>query len=285
MNVLPHQSTIKKWLSSVNLEPGISIAALKHVSELCLKAEVDEKKLYFSLTCDEMAIRKHVEFDGKKWHGFVDVGNKTNDCENNTEATNVFVFMLVGINIYFKIVIAYYFIHTLTGKEKSYILNDILHVAHDHSILICNITFDGASTNICMVQELGAKITTPNNLQTYFQHPVTQKPITVMLDACHMLKLVRNTLAAKGCFTDINGKLINWNYLILLVNKQEEEGFHLAVKIRRRHIDFKNEKMKVKLAAQIFSSSVANALKCCEEDLKLAEFQGNTNSRILSNNK
>lgn len=128
INVLPHQSTIRKWLSSVNNEPGISIVALEHVSELCQKAEAADKKLYFSLTCDEMAIKKYVEFDGKQWHGFVDVGNNSNDCEDNTEATNVFVFMLVGINMYFKIVIAYYFIHTLTGKEKSHILSDILHV-------------------------------------------------------------------------------------------------------------------------------------------------------------
>lgn len=168
--------------------------------------------------------------------------------------------MLVGINIYFKIVIAYYFIHTLTGKEKSHILSDISHVAHNHRISICNITFDGASTNISMVQELGAKISTLESLKTYFGHPVTQEPITVMLDACHMVKLVSNILAAKGCFTDINGKMIKWNYLTLLVKKQEEEGLHLATKIRYRHINFKNEKMKVKLAVQIFSSSVANAL-------------------------
>lgn len=162
MNVLPHQSTIRKWLSSSNNEPGISITALKHVSELCREAESVNKKLYFSLTCDEMAIRKHVEYDGKQWHGFVDVGNNTNDCENDllTEATNVLVlvFMLVGINRYFKIVIAYYFIHALTGKEKSNILSDILHVAHAHKISICNITFDGASTNISMVQELKSQL-------------------------------------------------------------------------------------------------------------------------------
>lgn len=35
------------------------------MSELCQKAEAADKKLYFSLTCDEMAIKKHVEFDGK----------------------------------------------------------------------------------------------------------------------------------------------------------------------------------------------------------------------------
>jgi len=110
----------------------------------------------------------------------------SNDC-NDTEATNALAFMLVGINTFFKIVIAYYFITVLTGKEKSHILHDILHVTHENGISICNVTFDGASTNVSMVQELGAKITTHNKLKTYFEHLITQEPVTVMLDACHML--------------------------------------------------------------------------------------------------
>lgn len=153
-----HQSTIRKWLSAANNEPGISINAMKHVSELCKNAEAANKKLYFSLTCDEMAIRKLVEFDGKQWHGYVNIGDNNNENDNNTEATNALVFMIIGINSYFKIVIAYYLIHILTGKEKSNILSDILHVAHSHAIPICNITFAEASTNISMVEELGAKI-------------------------------------------------------------------------------------------------------------------------------
>lgn len=97
-----------------------------------------------------------------------------------------------------------------------------------------------------------------------------------MLDAVYMLKLIRNTLAAKQIFTDMNGNSIAWKYIRLLVEKQEEEGLHLATKVRRKHIDFKNEKMKVRLAAQVFSSSVAHALKACEEDFKIVQFQGAT---------
>lgn len=224
-----------------------------------------------------MAIRKLVEFDEKQWHGYVNIGDNSNESDNNTEATNALIFMLVGINSYFKIVVAYYLIHTLTGKEKSNIFNDILYVAHSHTIPISNITFDGASTNISMVEKLGAKISTsPDKLITHFEDPVTREPITVMLDAAHMLKLVRNTLAAKQSFTDMNGNTITWKYLILLVEKQEEKGFHLATRIRRKHIDFTNEKMKVRLVAQTFSSSVANTLKSCEKDFKLKQLQGAT---------
>lgn len=74
----------------------------------------------------------------------------------------------------------------------------------------------------------------------------------------------------------MNGNSIAWKYFTLLVEKQEEEELHLGTKIRRNHIHFHYEKMKVRLAAQIFSSSVANALKTCEQDLKLMQFQGAT---------
>lgn len=48
---------------------------------------------------------------------------------------------------------------------------------------------------------------------------------------------------------------------------------HLGNKLRRSHIDYYNQKMKVQLAAQIFSASVANALLFCKNNLKLKEFQ------------
>lgn len=100
-----------------------------------------------------------------------------------------------------------------------------------------------------------------------------KKKVYVMLDACHMLKLARNTCAAY-VITDINGDNINWNYISQLVTFQEEQGLHAATKIRRRHINFKSEKMKVSLAAQTLSRSTSKALQFCEHDLKIPKFIG-----------
>lgn len=127
------------------------------MSELCKNVKAENKKLYFSLTCDEMAIRKLIGFDGKQWHEHVNIAGDINESGNNMEATNALVFMLVGINSYFKIVIAYYLVHILTDKEKSYILNDILHVAHSYVIPIRNVTFDGSSTNISIIEKTGSQ--------------------------------------------------------------------------------------------------------------------------------
>ena len=48
----------------------------------------------------------------------------------------------------------------------------------------------------------------------------------------------------------------------------------MANKLRASHINFENCKMKVDLAAQTLSASVASALKYCREELNFNEFEG-----------
>lgn len=269
MNILPHPVTIRRWLSSIDDNPGISEQVLNHVSELCKKAETENKQLVFNLVTDEMSIRKFVD---KDFTGYIDVGiNCKIDTDNLPLATNALVFMLVSINSYFKAPIAYYFVTALTGDEKHNILKDILCRAHEKKIMIVNVTFDGASSNIAMVEKFGVDL---KNMKSYFLHPESNDTITVTLDACHMVKLVRNTLADKEILIDQNNEEIKWKYIVSLVECQEKEGLHAATKLRRKHVNFFNEKMKVRLAAQVFSRSVADALTFCEEDLKHPEFNG-----------
>jgi hypothetical protein len=64
-----------------------------------------------------------------------------------------------------------------------------------------------------------------------------------------------------------------WQFFKDLVKLQESENLHLGTKIRRKHIHYHNEKMKVKLAVQVFSSSVADALEYCNKDLNPCQFQ------------
>lgn len=89
-----------------------------------------------------------------------------------------------------------------------------------------------------------------------------------------MVKLVRNTLGDWGTLFNSNNQPIKLIYFKELVNFQNQNLLHAATKIRTRHIQFFKEKMRVKLAVQLFSNSVCVALMFCNEDLKLAQFQG-----------
>lgn len=105
-----------------------------------------------------------------------------------------------------------------------------------------------------------------------FPHPSSMENVYVILDPCHMFKLIRNTLAKRGNLIDGNENVISWSYFIKLVELQENEGLHLGTKIRRHYIFWEQEKMKVSLAAQTLSNSVAVWMKFCREKFKNPDF-------------
>lgn len=141
------------------------------------------------------------------------------------------------------------------------------------NIDIVSITFDGASSNISMCEELGAQLKSIEieKIVPYFVHSADKsKRIYIFYDACHIIKLVRNTINKE----DLNYKenqTISWKYIKQLVSLQNAEELHLATQIRDKHVHFQNEK-KVKLAVQVFSNSVSDALRFLEYDLKHPHF-------------
>ena len=55
---------------------------------------------------------------------------------------------------------------------------------------------------------------------------------------------------------------------------QDKEGLRLGNKLKLAHIQWRQQKMKVNLAAQALSASLADAIEYCTEVLKLEQFQG-----------
>lgn len=94
-----------------------------------------------------------------------------------------------------------------------------------------------------MVAKLGANIT---NVQgdRYLEDPVTNEPIVIIPDPCHMLKLIRNKFAERT----LNKVSCLHNNSFSIIHPQLESRFHIK------------PTTKVKLAAQNLSTRVANAL-------------------------
>jgi hypothetical protein len=63
-------------------------------------------------------------------------------------------------------------------------------------------------------------------------------------------------------------------FLVELHKLQEKMGLHLANKLSSTHINWKQQPMKVKLAVQTLSRSVADAIDYCRDVLNLPEFVG-----------
>lgn len=270
---LPHPRTLSRWYQTIDGSPGFTREAFDALKNKAQEADKKGKKILCNLVMDEMSIRKHVEWTGKKFTGFVNFGCNS-QTENQEEAREVLVFLLVAINDHFKIPVAYFFINGLSAEEKANLVTNVFEYLHYTGIIVTSLTFDGAITNLNMAKVLGACFDNTNDLVTHIQHPITHKNIYIFLDPCHMLKLWRNCLASQKILQDENGEYIKWSYFEKLVDIQNSEGLHLGTKLRNRHLMWTTEKMKVKTAAQTFSNSVADAFMYLENDINHPDFKG-----------
>lgn len=265
---LPHPSTLSRWYGCINGKPGFTEESFQALKE---KSRVSEHRPICSLVFDEMAIRAQKIWDGKKYIGLVDMG--TGVEESAPLATQALVFLLVGINHKFKIPLGYFLINSVSGEQKANLIKLCLLKCFEANVDVVSITFDGHSTNFTAIEVLGCKFADPANIKTTFKHPANDSEVVCFVDPSHVIKLVRNQFESKKEFVDENNKTLAWKYLVQLNEVQTEAGIHLGNKLTKRHIHFQNQIMKVKLATQLLSRSVATALKLCREDLKLPNFK------------
>jgi len=259
--MLPHVRTLSKWYSHVDAKPGFTSEALKM---LTLKVKFANKPVICSLMLDEMAIRQQLDFDGQNYYGRVDLGTGL-EYDSLELAKECLVFIVVSMNENWKIPVGYFQASSLTGAQKAELTKHALNLLKGTGISIASLTFDGCSSNLTMARLLGCDLNT-NNLNSIFDN------IAVFMDPAHMVKLVRNAFGEKREFIDRDGKQICFNLVEKLFLIQEDEGCHLANKLRKSHIFFFKQKMKVKLASQLLSQSVADSLKFCKHNLGLEEF-------------
>lgn len=169
--------------------------------------------------------------------------------------------MFVSANEAFKIPLGYFMVNSLSAEMKENLVKQCLASLHEAGVITLSLTFDGASRNLTLINNLGLKIQNAgdfNSMKTYFICPYSKRKFFIFYDMSHMFKLVRNILADKKVLFQGNNDKIEWKYFEDLLEIQEVEGLHLANKLKTQHIRFQNYKMKVKLASQLLSESVGS---------------------------
>lgn len=206
---------------------------------------------------DGMSIKQKMEYDAKtnKTVGFVDLGAGSVE---DVEAKEALVVMLVGLKANWKCAIAYYFTKGLSSEQQTELVKHCLDACHEANLRVCSLTMDGHSTNKGMAKLLGCRLKLASSFCPSFDY--NGHKIHLYFDACHMVKLVRNTLEAYSVIVGPSGRIV-WQFIKDLHTTQEDIGLRLGNKLTPDHIDFKNKKMKVKLAVHVLSSSVASALE------------------------
>lgn len=261
-NTLPHPSTIRAWYanSDLNIENGLSPYCLN-----VLKKKVDEKtaqgkKLVVALLFDEVCIKKHVQYTNCGIVGYENYFGT--DPSTAKPASSVIVYMVSAVNDNFQLPIAHFFITTLNAEQKVEGLLKVARAIIETGAILCSVTFDGLVSNPSMCNKLGANLNVyADDFKPYMD--IDGHQIFVIFDPSHMIKLVRNALAAKKVLFDANSNPIQWEFIRNLVKLKIENNL-IIHKLTLNHINWKSNIMKVEIAVQTLSGSVTNSLNYLE---------------------
>lgn len=256
---MPHDSTIREWYarSDVNVSPGIDANVLKILKSKSDEAKKFGKEFISAVLFDEMNIRKHIEWSNssKKMLGYSTYGSKN-------IASQAIVFMISDLNSSFRIPVAYHFIHGLKAPQRKDLLLELIIAISNVGVRIFSVTFDGYQANKKMCNLLGANLDVfDENFQTYFLGP-DNKPIFIFFDPSHMIKLTRsrNTLARKKVLLGEQNQRIEWCYIEKLAYFYKEKQYNMTHKINQKHLQWKRQIMKVKIAVETLSASTASSI-------------------------
>lgn len=250
-----------RWRSNYMALPGLTKSSIELIGR-----NIKEGDNTYRLCClhiDEMELKKHIDYErhSGRVYGFVDIGDgPLDDTATQPHASKALCIVAVGLIGHWKLPIGYVFTDGTNANLQSKLITNIVQDLYEKQCVVVSITFDGLAANLKTVELLGGNMSY-DNFNSKFPHPsIPNFHISVVLDACHMLKLFRNLLEQEDILLPNCGKA-QWLYIDQLQKLQNSEGLVLANKLTDRHVNFKQQKMKVRLAAQVFSSSVAKALE------------------------
>lgn len=192
---LPDESTIRKWATSLDCRPGFNADMLSFLKER-LPSDPNLKNVV--LMFDAMAIRSEYVYDAKRqcYVGGVDLGCVKIGVSEITLATEALVFMVVGLMGHWKQAIGYFLINKISANTQAQLVLEAITLLHDCGIHVRAVVCDGCHTNQATARTLGCNLDA-NDVVHFFPNPVTSHSIYFLLDACHLIKNVRNTLGDK----------------------------------------------------------------------------------------
>ena len=263
---LPDKSTLRRH-QTADGRPGWS-------SETLTALKNDASITNCILIMDAIHLKSHVDLlrvkGGREIVGYVDYGAGSTE-ENGELATEALTLMVVGLHQPCRMPLAYFLTNgPLNAEQQHAIIVEAIHLLHDSRVRVRAVVCDGTNANLCTLRLCGAEIP----LSPFFKSPVCPaQRIYACLDVAHMIKLSRNCFA-KHDIKDSSGNVISWQYISDLFKLQEDEGLKLANKLSRAHVvEWQKRTMKVKLATQVLSRSVAMSLEFLK-DIKVQGFQG-----------
>ena len=192
------------------------------------------------LVVDAMSLHKGTMWDpiSKQYVCNVDYGTAVSEVSTDF-ATDALVFMIVDLSGHFKYPIGYVLYNKLTASVQAQLIKDCISLLHGVGLHVFPLLFDGHFTKQYIAKLLGCKMKV-SEIQPWFPHPsLPGSKNFVVLDVCHMIKLMRNLLGDYKviCHEDDDClQKIEWQYIEQMNAFQEDLGFSLGNKLKKKHI-------------------------------------------------
>lgn len=243
---LPSKSTLVRMVKDIPSTPGFHNYTFEKMKAFNKMIERDK---CCAITLDEITVKQNLFYDKRhdKIIGFHDTG----ECRKNKAAGNALVFMARGFSAGWKQPLGYF---NLCSSCDAFELKDL---ATKAITSLQNIGFHPlALINDQGLGKLGSALKITKENPSFYVNGVE---IAYMFDTPHLLKSTRNNLINYN-FVLKNGDVASWDDI-----KKTHEHFHGhysgMINVSTSHLNpNKWEKMSVKLAAKVLSSSVSKSI-------------------------
>ena len=261
MLVLLSERVLRDYRNFFKPRPGFLKENINKLSQITTPLTGCQR--YVVLSFDEMKIQSNLVFDKhtNELIGFVDFGDDVNAAVIDTPTTlasHVLAFMVRGVASDLKYVLGYFSTRSLTSFQIMPLLwkaVSILEVCCN--LWVCATVSDGASPNRKFYELHAALVGEEFSVDVVHRTTNLFAPtryIYFFSDAPHLLKTARNCL--------FNSVERIWKHISALYHADLEQGLHQLPKITPDHINLTSfSKMKVNLAAQVLSNTMALVLR------------------------
>lgn len=180
-------------------------------------------------------------------------------------ADKVLAFMARGLHSNWKQPIGYFFVGKgfKSGKLRELVDKSIEFMEKCNAIVL-GLVCDQGATNCGVFKSYNISVEKP-----YFDYGTDGRKIYCMHDMPHLIKSLRNNFLNYRATFETSGILehASWNDFLRFVMIDSQKSIRMAPKISERHIHFKDsfQKMRVNLAAQVFSHTVASGMSAIAE--------------------
>lgn len=248
---LPSKRTLQNLTRKLVCKPGLANDSIFNAIQIKVKTMLEQDK-HCTLCIDEMALQSNLYYNTGRDElvGLHDLGNGNKEF---SYAKNALVIMARGLYSNWKQPVAYFF---LKSQFPAATLRDALEEC------VAKLTRAGLHVE-ALVSDMGSNFielshslgVSPENSEFC----LSGVKIIYLYDVCHLIKATRNNLI-KNIF-HFNGKKTSWSFIEQFFKLDSKHFYRCAPKLTNSHIYPSNfEKMKVKLAVQVLSHTVASGL-------------------------